>query len=156
MAPTYPSSAPNNCHQCDAPLVPGAEECWLCGIKAARPIGTVPKELARSPDETQIAPTPDPPLAQAPRLVEEMPTIPPGGADLGRTFSLSTLFFWTTLIAVVLGVARSAPGLGILLGLLSFPAALRTIGTVGRSKRRSGQSLPPGEKVSAFLESLAI
>jgi hypothetical protein len=156
MTATKPSDALNDCPECGAPLVPGADKCWLCALKTERTVGAVPKELARAPDETQLAPESGPPKVQPPRFEGQTRTTPPAGADLGRTFSLSTLFLWTTLVAVVLGVARIAPGLGVLMVLLSFPAAFRTIGTVGRRKRRSGQSLPPGEKAGAFLESLAI
>ena len=80
---------------------------------------------------------------------------PPADAHLNRTFSLSTMFLWTTLLAVVMGVATIAPGLAIALAVISFPAALRTIGTVARRKRRGG-SLSVPEKIEAFVASLGV
>jgi hypothetical protein len=81
---------------------------------------------------------------------------PPTDVHLNRTFSLSTMFLWTTLVAVVMGVAGVAPGLAILLAILSLPAALRTIGMVGRRTRQSGRSPTVGEKVELFAASLGI
>ena len=66
------------------------------------------------------------------------------------------MFLWTTLLAVVMGVATIAPGLAIALAVISFPAALRTIGTVARRKRRRGESLSVPEKIEAFVASLGV
>jgi hypothetical protein len=55
-----------------------------------------------------------------------------------------------------MGVAGVAPGLAILLAILSLPAALRTVGMVGRRKHRTGISPSVGEKVELFAASLGI
>jgi hypothetical protein len=80
----------------------------------------------------------------------------PARTDLDRTFSLSTVFLWTTLVAVVTGVARIAPGAGVLLALLSVPAALRTIGTARHRMRATGESMNTLEKIEVFASSFAL
>src|SRR5947209_19328352 len=125
MTATGPANSPSNCPECGAPLAAGAEKCWLCAIKHERPIGADRAPAAESP--------PEPPVAAS---LDASP--PPGDTSLNRTFSLSSLFLWTTLLAVILGVVRIAPGLGIGLAILSLPAALFTVAAVGRCKRRTG------------------
>jgi len=81
---------------------------------------------------------------------------PPNPADLKWTFSLSTLFLWTALVAVVMGVVRIAPGLGILLAIFCFPAAIHTTAVAAYRKRRSRRSLTVPEKILVFIESFAL
>ena len=80
----------------------------------------------------------------------------PNAPELKWTFSLSTLFLWTALVAVVMGVVRIAPGLGIALGIFSFPAALHTTAVAAYRKRRSCRALTVPEKILVFIESFAL
>src|SRR5260221_14446194 len=126
MTATNPSNALNDCPECGAPLVAGAEKCWLCALKQKRPVGS--NVTATTP--AQKIPIMDNPYASP---------APPVGMNFNRTFSLSTMFLWTTLVAVVLGAGTIDPGLAFCLAILSFPAALRTIGIVVRRKRQHGE-----------------
>lgn len=115
-----------HCPGCGAENDPGRASCWLC----AEPVGLGPG-------------APSAPTA----LVPPVP--------LQRTFTLSSLFLVMTLIAVCLGVAVQVPGLGIPLAILCTPALIRTM--LIRSRRRAkGRSMTAGDKVLAFLGSLAV
>jgi hypothetical protein len=138
MTPTNPSNTPNLCPECGAALVGHARRCWLCGWNEG---GQTAK------GETRV---------RQPAVNPYASPAPPTDAHLNRTFSLSTMFLWTTLVAVVMGVATIAPGLAIALAVISFPAAMRTIGTVARRKRRRGESLSVPEKIEAFLASCGV
>jgi hypothetical protein len=59
------------------------------------------------------------------------------------------------LIAVCLGVAREAPGLGIALGVVSTPALVRTV-FAARRRESTGRPMSVGEKFVAFLGSIAV
>jgi hypothetical protein len=72
------------------------------------------------------------------------------------TFSRNTLFLWTALVAVVMGVARIAPGLGITLGIFCVPAAVHTTAVVADRKNRSRRALAAPEKILVFIESFAL
>jgi len=135
MEPSAPSSRPTVCPDCGAPFPADAVYCWLCGWKLGEPVA-VPR---------QGLPTTNP-HAAAPR----------NPADLKWTFSLSTLFLWTALVAVVMGVIRIAPGLGVPLAMIAIPAALHTTALVAYRKRRSGHALTVPEKIFAFVASFAI
>jgi hypothetical protein len=135
-----PKSA-ENCPDCGAPLVGGAKECWLCRSKRTGSPASLP------PADLRSVPNVENPYA-SPGL--------PADWHLNRTFSLSTMFLWTTLLAVVMGVATFAPGLAIALAVISFPAALRTIGTVARRTQLRGVSLSVPEKIEAFVASLGV
>lgn len=137
MAETTPSSPPNNCPDCGAPLVPGAKQCWLCRLKAGDVVGAAAKGQV---------PPPNPYASPA----------PPPDANLGRTFSLASMFLWTTLVAVLAGLARFAPGLAIGVAVLSIPAGIRTVGIIRRRKTRIGKQLSAMEKIEAFFASLGV
>ena len=70
-------------------------------------------------------------------------------------FSLATMFLLMTLIAVCLGVFVLAPGLGILLAIVSLPALARTVMVAGR-RRQAGRRMTFADKLSAFLASLVL
>lgn len=72
-----------------------------------------------------------------------------------RTFGLESILLVVTLVAVILGVAAWAPGLGIALGVVSTPALMRAIGIRVRKKAR-GEMMTAGEKILAFTSSLGI
>jgi hypothetical protein len=135
-----PLARPNNCPECGASFPQTAIRCWLCGWKVGDPVGIrAPK--AGSGEVNPYAPP--------------APPVPPRGENLKWTYSLSTLFLWMTLISVVLGVWKMAPGLGIVLGVLSFPAALHTMGLAAYRKRRTGDSMSVADKIGAFAASFA-
>jgi hypothetical protein len=131
------SIPPEKCPECGASLVSGAKDCWLCRLKKS---GSQPGDGGSDAKATNPYASP----------------APPRDASLNRTFSLSTMFLWTTLVAVVAALGRIEPGLAIGLAVLSFPAALRTIWSVGRRKMRTGQRMTGLEKIETFLASLGI
>jgi hypothetical protein len=141
MDPIPPAKSAN-CPDCGAAIVPGAKKCWLCALKA---------ESAVQPARDATSTTRDAPIPLNPYASPAPPS-----DHLSRTFSLSSMFLWTTLVAVVMGVATFAPGLAIALAILSLPAAVRTIGAVYRRKQRLGQPIPTFEKIETFLGSLSI
>jgi hypothetical protein len=141
MDPIPPAKSAN-CPDCGAAIVPGAKKCWLCALKA---------ESAVQPARDATSTTRD---ASIPLNPYASPAPPIGNLD--RTFSLSSMFLWTTLVAVVMGVATFAPGLAIALAILSLPAAVRTIGAVYRRKQRLGGSIGALEKIETFIASLGI
>jgi hypothetical protein len=141
MDPTpLPQTA--NCPECGAALVPGAKKCWLCELKAGSPDQSGSAGSASQRDST----TPPNPYASP----------APPSEHLDRTFSLTSMFLWTTLVAVILGVSTFAPGLAVMLAILSLPAAVRTIGAVYRRKQRRGGSISASEKIETFLASFGI
>jgi hypothetical protein len=73
----------------------------------------------------------------------------------GETFGLSTLFMFITLVAVCLGVAMTAPGLGIFLAIVCVPAFIRAGARVTRYEA-SGQRTDPFDRFSFFLGSLGM
>jgi hypothetical protein len=125
------------CPQCGAHFPSPAVWCWLCGWKTGDPVFVRPERKTGSADNPYAAPA-------------------PSADDLARTYSLSTLFLWTTLVACVMGVVRIAPGLGIVLAVLSLPAALRTVGRVGRLRTKTGRAMTVSGKISTFMSSLTI
>lgn len=129
------AEGPPVCPECGAAFSGEGTYCWLCGWKPGDPVGIRPKG----------PPTVNPYAS---------PALKPG--DLKWTFSLSTLFLWTALVAVVLGVYRIAPGLGITLGIFSLIAALHTTGIAAYRKKRLGRALTVQEKILAFLGSFAV
>ena len=120
------SSAQAVCAECGAALAAGRERCWLCEARTQPP--GQPNPYA-----------PPPPLAE----------------HAAAQFSLSTLFLITTLVAVCLGVGLLAPGLGMLLAIVSVPALVRTL-FVGQRQRQSGLDFTTGQKIGAFLVSCAL
>lgn len=137
MDPALPIPRPDTCPDCGAKFAPQGIFCWMCGWKLGDRIGVRPNQERLPGTTSSVSPgTPNP-------------------ADLKWTFSLSTLFIWTALVGVVMGVVRIAPGLGILLAIAALPAALITVGVSSYRKRRSGRSLTPGEKAGTFAASFA-
>jgi hypothetical protein len=129
MDPTV-SPPTANCPECGAALAPGAKSCWLCALKAKAPDASTPRNPYASPA--------------------------PPSEHLDRTFSLTSMFLWTTLVAVIMGVATFAPGLAVTIAILSLPAAVRTIGAVYRRKQRRGGSISASEKIETFIASFGI
>jgi hypothetical protein len=138
MDQSTPVSRPKDCPECGAPFPDDGTNCWLCGWKLGDPVGVRPKRQGPSRANPYAPPAPRDP------------------ADLKWTFSLSTLFLWTALVAVVMGVVRIAPGLGILLGFFCFPAALHTTAVASYRKNRWRRALTVREKIFVFIESFAL
>src|SRR5882762_9614937 len=88
-----------NCPECGAALEPGAKKCWLCALKAGATVQGA-RDATATPGE-RFSPL-NPYASPA-----------PPSDHLNRTFSLSTMFLWTTLVAVVMGIATFAPGLAV-------------------------------------------
>ncbi len=122
MEANQPLERPQFCPDCGAAFSREGTYCWLCGWAIGDPIGDRPKQ----PAATGVMPTAS--LA------------PSNTVDPKWTFRLSTLFIWTAMVAVVMGVIRIAPGLGIPLGIFAVPAALYTIGISEYRKHRTGAS----------------
>lgn len=89
---------------------------------------------------------PDPDRNVAPTPTEPIST---------RTFSLASMFLFTTLTAFVLGMILWERGLGVALLIVSLPALLRTVQIVNRRKGK-GIVVSFGGKFVAFCQSLAL
>ncbi len=70
-------------------------------------------------------------------------------------YSLATLFFSITWIAVCLGFLKFNPCLGMLLIFLTMPALLRTL-ALGVRDREAGIVVTPVRRLRTFFASLAI
>jgi hypothetical protein len=127
------STAKNACPRCRAENAPQAPRCWLCGIALPASVGRPPALSDR-----------------APALIEDVEIVPEARA----TFSLTTLFLLTTLIAVCFGLFAIAPGLGILLAIAAVPAFLRTT-LVAYRRGQLGRDISPARKIALFAGSLA-
>jgi hypothetical protein len=138
MDSSQPTSRPEVCPDCGAAFSGEGTYCWLCGWKLSDPLTAYAKHHG---------PTKENPYA-SPALRKR--------GDLEWTLSLSTLFLWVALVAVVMGVAWIALPLGIALGILCFPAALHTTAIVASRKRRSGQRVSVQDKIVAFTESFVL
>ena len=113
------------CPECGAALAPGASSCWLCR-------GTGQPDVQ--------APGPSSPFAERRAAFQ---------------FSLATLMLTVTLVAVILGAFRVAPGAGIVLVIIVTPAWLRTCLSVARRKAR-GRPMTPAEKLGGFAGSVGV
>lgn len=117
----------SRCPECGAALDGPGLSCWLCG-------GEQPEQVAN-------------PFA-SPAASARQPGSP-------VQFSLDTLFLVTTLIAVCIGTALAAPGLGFLLIVVVVPAVIRTM--VARARNQTAVHHPTtGEKLVTFLVSFGI
>jgi hypothetical protein len=137
MDSSQPISGHKDCPDCGTPIWGDETSCWLCGWKRGQPVSAQPKQAGPSKENPYASP------------------VSPNLRDLKWTFSLSTLFLWTALAAVVMGVVRIAPGLGIALGVLAIPAALHTTAIAAKRERRTGHALTVPEKIAAFGVSFA-
>lgn len=113
------------CPECGAIVQGQADKCWLCGNSVY-------------------------PVAEL---------VGPGGSPFAhRTvtqFSLSTLLLGVTLVAVLFGVFRLAPGLGIVLAFFAVPPFVATcVFTMHRKAR--GQPLSGWAKVGFFGSTFGI
>jgi hypothetical protein len=79
-----------------------------------------------------------------------MPPAPP--SETPPNYSMSSLMMFVTLICVVLGVLTIAPGLGVIVGFISFIAWLRTAVNV-RRRSANNEMLTAGDKVLMFFRS---
>ncbi len=137
--PSIPAK-PAACADCGAPINAGQTRCWLCGNSDPQPAS--PREKGNDWSSESVAAN---------------PYASPAAPDYSATqFSLTTLFLWTTLVAVIAGSASIAPGLAIGLAILCFPAALRTIGNVNRLKQTTGRSPTSGQKMMTFFASFSV
>lgn len=124
------------CPGCGAPQDEangGETVCWLCEQRIVPRLSPVSRTLAptRSAGPTLAAP--------------ELP--------LGHSFSLTSLFLLTTLIAVCLGLFVAAPGLAIALAIASVPAFVRT-SLVVRRRVALGDEVSTTHKVALFAGSV--
>src|SRR5467141_942263 len=81
-----------------------ASNCWLCGQRLS--------------DDAPLT-------GSVVRAVPSVATVNPR-RKYARSFTLSSIFLATTLIAVCLGVIVAEPGLGIVLAILCLPPFVRT------------------------------
>ena len=139
-----PTPLPQNatCPECGAELVPGAKKCWLCTLKADAK--TPPPRDATAPGREAAAPV-NPYASPA----------PPSG-HLDRTFQPDLDVSVDHTGRRGHGSGLVCAGLGIMLAVLSLPAAARTIGTVYRRKQRRGGSIGAAEKIETFIASFGI
>ncbi len=71
------------------------------------------------------------------------------------TFSIASVLLVTTLCAVFFSMLMMAPGLAILLAILSVPALVRT-GLAAQRRAQLGKPIPPMRKLLWFLSSLTV
>jgi len=138
MDPDQSISRQGICPDCGAAISREGHYCWLCGWKLGDPVGVRPKLQGPSKVGRYASPT------------------PPNRGDSKWTFSLSTLFLWTALVAVVMGVVRIEPGLGIAFAVLAIPAALHSAAIAAKRERHSGHALSVPQKIEAFLGSFGL
>jgi hypothetical protein len=119
-----PSIPASFCVECGAPLNAGQKVCWLC----SRNVG--PMDLGRSSARSTAAPSASNPLQ----------------------YSIGALLIVTTVIAVLVGAFRVAPGLGI---LLTFVAAVSAVPAWIRSVVQSQRSEQPMGFLQSFIISVA-
>lgn len=89
-------------------------------------------------------------------MAEDNPYAAPAPVGPPGAFSLATLLLVVTGLAVVFGLMTVAPGLGILVLVLMVPALVRTQALTRRDDERAGRQSTFGEKVGAFVVSLAL
>ncbi len=119
------SNEVGSCPQCGAVPAGKAKSCWLCHT-ALEPIAAG--------------------AAQPSAVLQSR------GA---YQFGLSTLMLTVTLFAVLCGVFKMAPGLGVVLAIVVTPALVRT-GMAAARKKECGQPMTPSEKVGAFAGSVGV
>jgi hypothetical protein len=124
MTSNDPFAASPVCPRCGATLG-GGELCWLCGASL-----------------TQASAAP---ASAAPAVAHHR--------HAGFSYSISTLLLVTTLAAIVLGIAASAPGLGIFIAMLLAPVLLRTMMVV-RAREAAGLDVGPAKKTALVATSL--
>jgi hypothetical protein len=134
--------AVSNCPECGAPIKAGAKTCWLCASKRDA--------------QTESADKPTDQIRERAAAMNPYASPAPLHDNLDRTFSLSTMFLWTTLAAIISGLAAMNLALGISALILSLPAAWLTIGAVMRRKHQTGKSMTTPDKVGTFFAGLAI
>ncbi len=137
------SSLETPCTECGASNATGATQCWLCGRALAPDSATCE---AAAVDKVPQPSASESPFARSPSRQE---------LQSGLTFRLSSLMLTVTLISVCLGVGTMSPGLGITLAIFVTPAFLRTM-FAARRRRMVGQPMAIGDKLAAFIGSLAI
>jgi len=73
----------------------------------------------------------------------------------GFTFNLSTLFLWTMLLGVLMGVGKIAPSLGVGMGIISISAAVNATAIVSYRQSKSGRVTTAAGKCGIFAVSVA-
>ena len=117
------------CPNCGATYSPPASVCWLC----KKNLPTDAPASVGSLDRKTLDP----------------------GEKFSFTFSIASILLATTLIAVFFGVLTMAPGLAILLAILSVPAFVRT-GLAVHRRSQIGKPVSPASKALWFLGSLTV
>lgn len=124
------------CPDCGATYPITAKYCWMC----YRPLGRGPEGIGSSTPIVAQSAAGESPFATGNQAMQ---------------FGLSTVMLTITLVAVLLGVAKLAPGLGVLLALVVLPAYLRTCIAASRRSGR-GQPMSTGAKLGSFGLNLCI
>jgi hypothetical protein len=117
------------CQCCDADNLRHREKCWLCH-----------EYLRKAPATT---------------LAKREPSIASTKDSASFQFSLASILLTTTLLATIFAVVATAPGLGILLAIVSMPPLVRTMIVVQRRQER-GLEVNSEEKVGLFIASLTV
>ena len=116
-----------HCQQCGAPLISGKLVCWLCLSPTARQIGG-PTNSVRS--------------------------AAPARRRSATQFTLASLMLIVTLTAVLMGIWRMYPGVGIALSVFALPALVRTW-VVSLRTEEPGESSSTWDRIRVFLLSMA-
>lgn len=117
------------CPHCRAEQFGPSDNCWLCH-----------KPLAASGEQVPTLPVPDQVQPHEPERF---------------SFSLATMFLFTTLIAVCLGLFVTLPGVGIFASIVLVPVFIRTARVV-RYRESLGEVVSPAEKTTLFLGSFMV
>jgi hypothetical protein len=128
------------CLHCGASYPSTQETCGICGQQLV-PAGPAPLK------RLQIHQFPPPKPASPPTNPRPYPRVRPIPSG---TFTLTTLFLITTLVAILASIIAQAPGVGIMLAIVSIPALLRTMSSAARRKE-AGSRPDALEMVGVFI-----
>lgn len=130
------------CWDCGAANDADAPRCWLCGRADWRE--AAPGAVQRWEGHAAKAPAPAATGGEDPLVIGP-------GPDRTR-LNLASLMLVIALVAVMIGIAREAPGLAVMLGVAAVPALIITARRA-TLRRRQDRPMTAIEKVGVFVGS---
>lgn len=129
-----------HCPRCQNPIRKKSDRCSKCGLRVKWIPG--PKKTGTRSKELE---TVTPKLVKAPIVDDINPS----------SFGIASMLLTMTLIAVGLAIFIAAPGLGIAMAILAFPAFIRTL-LVVRKRKMLGRPVSTEAKVGLYLGSFSV